>query len=140
MRTRRLNPNDFAFARLTMTVVALEFGQPNLSLDVEISGKGRRHSVFARQVAIYLLQTVFDMTATRTGEVFSRDRSTITHALRVVEESRDDPVFNRKLLKAEDFLTACLDTFRPHVEARIQLPAPAAPARGKALAPVRAAA
>lgn len=111
MRIRRCNPNDIAFARLTMTVVALEFGQPDLSLDIQNAGRGKRQIIFARQVAIYLLQTVFNMTATRTGELFLRDRSTITHALNVIEESREDPVFNRKLLKAEDFLTESLATF-----------------------------
>jgi hypothetical protein len=109
MRHRQQNPNDIAFARLALTIVALEFGQPDLSLDIEKTGAGRRHAVFARQVAIYLLQTVFNLTATRTAELFSRDRSTITHAIRVVEDSREDPVFNRKLLKAEDVLSQSVD-------------------------------
>lgn len=111
MRTRRRNPNDYAFARLTMSVVALEFGQPNLSLDIEATGAEKRNAVFARQVAIYLMQTVFDLSLARTGQMFGRHYSTVSHALNVVEESREDSVFNRKLLKAEDFLVQSLETF-----------------------------
>ncbi|GGX56012.1 hypothetical protein GCM10011309_00910 [Litorimonas cladophorae] len=112
MRTRQNNPNDIAFARLALTIVALEFGQPDLSLDIEKTGPDRRRAIFVRQVAIYVAQTVFDLTATRLGELFSRDRSTITHAVRVVEDSREDPVFNRKLLKAEDVLSQSYDALR----------------------------
>lgn len=102
MRTRRLHPNDPAFARLTLAAVALEFGQPDLSLSP--GHKGSKHTVFARQTAMYLLHTVRDLTMTRTAELFSRDRSTVSHALNVIEDSREDPVFNRKLEKVEDFL------------------------------------
>ena len=52
------------------------------------------------------------MSIPRVAELFSRDRSTIVHALNVVEDSRDDPVFNRKLLNAESFLNESLKTFR----------------------------
>ena len=111
MRTHPRNPDDFAFARLTMSVVALEFGQSDLSLDREKTGEGRRHAIFARQVAIYLMQTVFDLSLARMGEIFGKHYSTVSHALRVIEDSREDPVFNRKLLKAEDFLLHSADTF-----------------------------
>ncbi len=112
MTTRNAHPDDFAFARLTVTAAALEFGQPDLSLDIEKRGKGAKDSIFVRQVAMYLLQTVFDLSLARTAEVFGRHYSTISHALRVVEESRDDAVFNRKLMKTEDFLSESLTTFR----------------------------
>jgi len=54
------------------------------------------------------------MSTPRVAELFSRDRTTIVHALRVVEESRDDPVFNRKLSQTEDFLILSLNSFRPN--------------------------
>lgn len=108
-RRRNIRPDDPAFARLTVATVALEFGHPDLSIDLRL--KGTKQLVYARQVAMYLLQTVFDMTTTRTAELFSRDRSTVSHALKVVEESREDPVLNRKLIKVEDFLFASFAEF-----------------------------
>jgi len=110
MRKRRIHPDDPTFARLTLAAVALEFGLPDLTLETR-KGAGRQ-AAFARQVAMYLLQTVFDMTMTRAAELFARDRSTVSHALKVIEDSRDDPVFNRKLEKVEDFLQQSLETFR----------------------------
>jgi len=110
MRTRRFHPDDPAYARLTIAAVGLEFGLPDLTIG-DVS-KVSRQSIFARQVAMYLLQTVFDMTMTRAAELFARDRSTVAHALNVVEDSRDDPVFNRKLEKVETFLTQSLQIFR----------------------------
>ena len=112
MAVRKRHPDDPSFARLTVTAVGLEFGLPNLTLDGDSRSGATKHEVFARQAAAYLCQTVFDMSIPRVAELFSRDRSTIVHALNVVEESRDDPVFNCKLLKAETFLTESLQTFR----------------------------
>ena len=60
---------------------------------------------------MYLAATGFNMTTTRTAELFERDRSTVSHALGVVEDSRDDAVFNRKLEKVERFLDACRENF-----------------------------
>jgi len=112
MAIRRQHPDDPSFARLTVAAVGLEFGLPDLKLEREGKKKGIRHEVFARQVAAYLCQTVFDMSTPRVAELFARDRSTIVHALNVVEESREDPVLNRKLLKTEDFLIQSLHAFK----------------------------
>ena len=112
MAVRRQHPDDPAFARLTVSAVGLEFGLPYLTLEKHQKRGGTKQEVFARQLAAYLCQTVFDMSIPRVAELFSRDRTTIIHALRVVEDSRDDPVFNRKLMKAESFLTDSLQTFR----------------------------
>ncbi len=109
MRTKKFRPDDPAFARLTVAAVSLEFGTPELSLDLR--RKGTKQIAFSRQVAMYLLQTVFDMTISRTAELFSRDRSTVTHALKVIEDSREDEVFNRKLIKVEDFLLTSSSLF-----------------------------
>lgn len=112
MATRRQHPDDPSFARLTVSTVGLEFGLPNLTLERDAKTRATKQEVFARQLSAYLCQTVFDMSIPRVAELFSRDRSTIVHALNVVEDSRDDPVFNRKLLKAEAFLNDSLQTFR----------------------------
>ena len=112
MAVRQQHPDDPGFARLTITAVGLEFGLPDLTLEHHIRAGATKSETFARQIAAYLCQTVFNMSIPRVAELFSRDRSTIVHALNVIEEARDDAVFNRKLLKAETFLMDSLQTFR----------------------------
>ena len=112
MAIRQQHPDDPHFARLAVTTVGLEFGIPDLRLENTARAGVTKPEVFARQIAAYLCQTVFDMSLPRVAELFSRDRSTIVHALSVVEETRDDPVFNRKLSKAEDFLFQSVVQFR----------------------------
>ena len=111
MPTRRQHPDDPSFARLAVATVGLEFALPDLKLERDGRKIGMRQEVFARQVAAYLCQTVFDMSTPRVAELFTRDRSTIQHALSVVEDSREDPVFNRKLMKLEDYLAETLRAF-----------------------------
>lgn len=59
------------------------------------------HSVFARQVAMYLSHVTFGLTLTRTGALFARDRTTAAYGCGVVEDRRDDPVLDRALDIAE---------------------------------------
>ena len=112
MAVRKQHPDDPGFARLTITAVGLEFGLPDLALERSERAGATKQEIFARQIAAYLCQTVFDMSVPRVAQLFSRDRSTIIHALNVIEEGREDPVFNRKLAKAETFLMDSLETFR----------------------------
>ena len=112
MAVRKHHPDDPGFARLTVTAVGLEFSLPHLTLDAHMRTGTTKPEIFARQIAAYLCQTVFNMSIPRVAELFRRDRSTITHALNVIEEAREDPVFNRKLIKAETFLMDSLHTFR----------------------------
>jgi len=112
MAVRQQHPDDPGFARLTVTAVGLEFGLPHLTLEHHTRAGATKQEIFARQIAAYLCQTVFNMSIPRVAQLFSRDRSTIVHALNVIEEGREDPVFNRKLCKAETFLLDSLQTFR----------------------------
>ncbi|WP_409433473.1 helix-turn-helix domain-containing protein [Litorimonas sp. RW-G-Af-16] len=102
MRRSQSVPEDIPRALLTVAAVSLEFGLPDLS----ISGhrRGDTQHCFARQVAMYLLHVTYNVTLTRTAQLFSKDRSTVSHACNVVEDSRDDPVFDRKISKLESFL------------------------------------
>lgn len=101
-RVRQVDPLDPARARLAVAAVAIEFGVPDLSLE---RPEQRNPLIdFARQVAMYLASSLFGMTMTRIGELFGRDRSTVSHALRVVEDGRTDPVFDSKIDRLELWL------------------------------------
>jgi chromosomal replication initiation ATPase DnaA len=101
-RTRQVDPIDPARARLATAAVAIEFGVPDLTLD----HPDLRNPLcdFSRQVAMYLTASLYGMTMTRIGELFSRDRSTVSHAIRVIEDGRTDPVLDEKIDRLETWL------------------------------------
>jgi chromosomal replication initiation ATPase DnaA len=75
-----------AYAEVALGVVAIAFGiEP-----AEIRSQNRQAPVvFARQTAMYLLHVVFRMSLSRVGRAFGRDRTTASHACRVVEDDRE---------------------------------------------------
>jgi len=89
-------------ASLAMAAVSLEFGLTET--DITHPSKGTRHLRFARQVAMYLVHVVYELNHTHIGKLFFKDRSTVSHACKVVEDSRDDAVFDMKLIRLENFL------------------------------------
>lgn len=61
----------------------------------DLEGDGRSVKVvLARQVAMYVAAVGFGMSYGRVAAALGRDRSTVQHACRVVEERRDDPAFD----------------------------------------------
>ena len=79
------------------------------SADLWSGTRGRRRVAFARQVAMYLAHVAWGLTLTEVGHVFARDRTTVAHACGLVEDSRDDPVFDRSL----ELLEGVMRTFSP---------------------------
>lgn len=53
--------------------------------------RGEARLAFARQVAMYVAHTGLGLSLTEIGRHFARDRTTVAHACRLVEERRDDP-------------------------------------------------
>jgi chromosomal replication initiation ATPase DnaA len=61
----------------------------------EVNGDSRSdRSVLARQVAMYLASAGFGLSYARVAQACGRDRSTVAHACRVVEEKREEPAFD----------------------------------------------
>lgn len=96
------HPIDPARAKLVTAAAAMEFGVPELDL-IRPDRRGPLID-YARQVAMYLAACCFGMTLTRIGELFGRDRTTVSHAVQVIEDSRTDPVFDAKLTRLERWL------------------------------------
>jgi chromosomal replication initiation ATPase DnaA len=46
---------------------------------------------------MYLAHVACGLTLTDTGRLFGRDRTTVAHACGVIEDRRDDPLFDRAL-------------------------------------------
>ncbi|HEX2843338.1 helix-turn-helix domain-containing protein [Hyphomicrobium sp.] len=66
---------------------------------VELSrqSRGKAPVALARQAAMYLAHVSCGLNLTDVGLIFSRDRTTVAHACAVIEDRRDDPVFDRAL-------------------------------------------
>ncbi|MGH1418194.1 MAG: helix-turn-helix domain-containing protein [Hyphomicrobiaceae bacterium] len=62
--------------------------------DLRKATRGRQKVAFARQVAMYLAHVCCGLTLTEVGAVFSRDRTTVAYACSVVEDHRDDEIFD----------------------------------------------
>ncbi|MEM7620286.1 MAG: helix-turn-helix domain-containing protein [Pseudomonadota bacterium] len=62
--------------------------------------RNRAHVAFARQTAMYLSHVVCGLNFSEVGELFHRDRTTVAHACKCVEDQRDNLAFDRGM----DFL------------------------------------
>ena len=68
--------------------VARDFG-----IDTQALSSATRRAprvALARQVAMYLLHVDFALSFEAVGRMFGRDRTTVSHACRVIEDGRDD--------------------------------------------------
>ena len=63
--------------------------------------RGRAQVALARQVAMYLAHVGCELSLTAVGRVFGRDRSTVAHACRRVEDARERPQFDRLIAMME---------------------------------------
>ncbi len=81
-----------------------------LGIDLpEMRGRTRRApAAFARQAAMYLAHVKLGLSLSEAGAYFGRDRTTVAHACRRMEESRDDPRLERVL----ECVEAALDHWR----------------------------
>jgi chromosomal replication initiation ATPase DnaA len=68
------------------------------------NGRGDAGAAFARQMAMYLCHFAFAMSFTEVGQAFGRDRTTAGHAVRRIEEARENPEFDGVLQRLEDTL------------------------------------
>jgi hypothetical protein len=66
--------------------------------------RGGAQVAAARQLAIYLAHVALGYDLTRLAAAFGRDRATLRHALRRIEDERDDPAFDRQITGLETIL------------------------------------
>ncbi len=69
--------------------------------DIVCGTRGSQKAAFARQVAMYLAHVGFGFGFAAIGECFGRDRTTVAHACRVVEDRRDDIWFDCRMAALE---------------------------------------
>ncbi len=70
--------------------------------DLRGTTRGEAPVAFARQVAMYVAHVWLALSLSEVGRRFDRDRTTVAHACRVVEERRDDPRIDRLVSAIEN--------------------------------------
>jgi chromosomal replication initiation ATPase DnaA len=85
-------------------LVAAEFGLDAAA--VTSSTRGPPRAAYARQAAMYLAHVGFALSFETIGRAFDRDRTTVAHACRVVEDSRDGARLDRRLAALETMCAA----------------------------------
>lgn len=91
------SPHDIC--QLVAACVAFDFGLDAAELETGLRGSQRM--AFARQIAMYLAHVGFGLTLESIGRAFGRDRTTVGHACRVVEDGRDDIWFDCRVATLE---------------------------------------
>ena len=82
--------------------VATGIEAPRIASRTRSSSRAAR----ARQVAMYLAHIGFAWSMKRVGDAFGRDRTTASHAVKRVEDLRDQPGFDRLLEGLESCVRA----------------------------------
>lgn len=90
---------DATACRRVTSRVAEDFGVTLAELAAPSRGSPR--AALARQVAMYLCHIGYALNFEAVGRLFSRDRTTVAHACRVVEDRRDDRWFDRRVALLE---------------------------------------
>lgn len=101
---REVRDRDLAVAALITQVVAFSTGVG--ADEIAAGGRSRSDAARARQIAMYLAHTALSWPLWRVGQAFGRDRTTAGHACGIVEELRDDPLFDDRLEALETCLKA----------------------------------
>lgn len=105
-RTGCARTSSDSACRFLETLVAAALGVA-LS-DLRAKNRGRASVAFARQTVMYLAHVQLGLSLSQVGRSFGRDRTTVAHACARIEDSRDDPAFERVLSCFE----AALDRWR----------------------------
>ncbi|SRR6266540_723528 len=102
-RRRRAAPTGFAAVE---AAVVEAFGVPLAAL--RASSRRAAPVAEARQAAMYLARTVLGLNYSVIGRACGRDRATVAHACRTIEDHRDDPLFDALIGSLEEMLHAQL--------------------------------
>ena len=89
--------------RVAMAALDVLSSAFNVSVSKMLTSSRQRASVAsARQIAMYLCNVVGQLSLREIAIEFDREPSTVSHACHVIEDRRDDGVFDRQITFLED--------------------------------------
>lgn len=87
--------------------------------DLSRPTRGKAPIARARQAGMYLAHVACGLNLTDVGSIFARDRTTVAHACAVIEDLRDDPVFDRAVTLLEWIIPSLVGDRHAHAAAAI---------------------
>jgi hypothetical protein len=105
------DPSDRArlAGRLVIALVSFATGVSEAAIMAPNRGPGE--IARARQMAMYLLHTSLSASYGEVARAFCRDRTTVSHACRLIEDMRDDPRQDALLSRLESVLAPAAPVF-----------------------------
>ncbi len=91
-----------------LSIATLSAVTRNTEQELKALSRSSAAIALARQTAMYLAHTKFGISYGEVGEFFHRDRSTVAHACRLVEDRRDNKEFDRSLSQMENLVDIAL--------------------------------
>ena len=90
------------YCNLAVIFVAQHFNVPIRQLMSKTRAKAK--VARARQIAIYVAHTTFSVPYREAAAYFQRDRTTIAHACKTIEDQRDDQHSDKKIAQIENLV------------------------------------
>ena len=100
------SPGDRLLATFVNQMVASTFELPSERL--LCYNRGNARATRARQISIYLMHTALSFSLLKISRIYNKDRTTIGHACRVIEDLRDTPSFDDRILELEKTISTVL--------------------------------
>lgn len=88
---------------LLIDLVALATAVPREALKTR--SRGEAETARARQIAMYLSHVSYGYSLAKVGALFGRDKSTVGHAVRQIEDLRDSDQFEEWIAELETVLS-----------------------------------
>lgn len=70
--------------------------------------RGNAKATRARQISIYLMHTGLSFSLAKVSRIYNKDRTTIGYACRLIEDLRDNPAFDDRILELENTINTVL--------------------------------
>ncbi len=99
-------PGDRLLATFVNQMVASAYEIPSQRLLKD--DRGTAKATRARQISIYLMHTGLSFSLSKISRIYRKDRTTIGYACRVVEDLRDTPAFDDRLIELEETINTVL--------------------------------
>lgn len=100
---------DEAYDAQCDTVIALIAREKNVPIRLLMHpSRCRSDTARARQLAMYLCHVAVGRSLQAVGEIFGRDRTTVSHACALIEDMRDDRAFDATVAALELRIEAAL--------------------------------
>jgi len=99
-------PGDRLLATFVNQMVASSFNLPAQTLFVLTRQNSR--ATRARQISIYLMHTALSFPLSKIASIYDKDRTTVGYACRVIEDLRDKPAFDDRIIELENTIETVL--------------------------------